>query len=82
MHQLLKIYPNPFGDFISIESMLPLGNRPVLSLFDARGRAIKTILLQNTTQQISTTAFGNGLYFYQILTGDGQMIGNGKILRQ
>jgi len=58
-----------------------LVSESILSLFDAMGREVTTILLQNTTQQISTVHFEKGLYLYQVVNKKGRMIGNGKILK-
>ena len=82
INQAVKVYPNPFGDFLTIERELLSNAVSTLSIFDVTGRELKTTKLQNTTQQISTVSFAKGLYFYQVINADGQMIANGKVVKQ
>jgi len=81
INQTVKVYPNPFGDFLTIERELLSNEVPTLSIFDVTGRELKTTKLQNTTQQISTAIFAKGLYFYQVINASGQMIANGKVVK-
>jgi len=38
--------------------------------------------LQSATQQMSTASLGKGIYFYRAMNEAGQMIRNGKIVKQ
>jgi len=54
---------------------------PTLSLFDVTGRQVQSVILKDATQQISTAHLSNGLYFYQVISADGQMAGSGKVVK-
>ena len=78
----IKLYPNPFQTILNIEQeSIRSSNLPTLSLFDVAGQQIQSVLLKDVTQQISTADLGNGLYFYQFINANGQMIGNGKLVK-
>jgi len=80
-----SISPNPFEDFFTIDiNSIQLSNSHSLnlSLFDAKGQQVQSVILKDTTQQISTAHLANGLYFYQVINSDGQMIANGNLVKQ
>lgn len=79
---LVSISPNPFDEFITVESTLPNADLIFLYLFDVAGQQVGTIPIQENFQQISTALFEKGLYFYKAVTEEGRMIGNGKIVKQ
>ena len=82
INQAVKVYPNPFKDFLTLEKEMLTNGVPTLSIFDVTGRELKKAKLQNAVQQISTVPFAKGLYFYQVNNEDGQMIANGKLVKQ
>ena len=44
---------------------------------------MKTVLLQDATQQIATNLLGKGLYLYQVMNNsDGLMLDSGKVVKQ
>ena len=81
--QAIKVFPNPFEDNLTIEheSLFTL-DESILHLFDVTGRVMQTATLQNVSQQISTSQLSKGLYFYKVINDDGQMIANGKLVKQ
>lgn len=64
--QQVKLYPNPFGDFITIERELSM-----LSIFDVTGRRLKRVNLRDATQQVYTSSFSKVLYWYQVVNTNG-----------
>lgn len=82
LEQAVKVYPNPFGDFLTIkQEVLHTNKLSQLSVFDVAGRQVQSTILTNATQQISTAHLANGLYFYQVINADGQMVANGKVVK-
>lgn len=80
--QEVNVNPNPFGDFIIIEKESSSDEVLLLSIFDATGRLLKTENLSDVSHLISTTLFSKGLYLYQVINTDGQIIANGKLVKQ
>ena len=79
---LVSISPNPFKDFFTIAiKTVKFSNLPNLSLVDVMGQQVQSVILKDATQQISTAHLAHGLYFYQVINADGQMITNGKIIK-
>ncbi len=79
---LYSLSPNPFANFLIIEKEFSNNDKLFqLSLFDVTGRQVQTTTLKDITQQISTTHLANGLYFYQVINAEGQVIANGKVIK-
>ena len=74
----LKAYPNPFGNFVNLEFMVPAG--PVkISLFDVLGHEIKVISNQRYSSgthqmKVETHQLTPGTYFYHIQTEAGRKV--------
>lgn len=82
LKQLVKIYPNPFNNFLTIEQKFHQVDESLrLSIFDLTGRQVQSSILKEGTQLISTAQLANGLYIYQIVNKNGQMIMTGKIIK-
>ena len=79
--QSIQVYPNPFGEFITIDQILFSASPTLFSIYDATGRTIISTYLQSNRQQLSTAHFKKGLYFYRVVNEAGQIIGNGKIVK-
>ena len=77
----LRVYPNPFTDFINIEQAESCFACHTFLLFDARGCQMATFPLTNTISSIPAMNMESGLYFYQILNAKGQQIMNGKLIK-
>lgn len=77
----VKISPNPINDFLLIERESFPNELVTFCIFDVRGRKLKTIYLQEATQQISTASLANGLYFFEMINLDGQIISSGKLVK-
>jgi uncharacterized repeat protein (TIGR01451 family) len=82
LEQTVRVYPNPFGDFLTIErAVLQTNELLQLAIFDVTGKQMQSAILKADIQQISTVHLANGLYFYQLINAGGQMIGNGKMVK-
>lgn len=72
-----KLYPNPVHSGQTIHLSLEKLNRTVtIRIMDATGRILK---IQNQAESknltVSTSGFAPGIYYIQLLNGDGQQIG-------
>ena len=75
----IKVSPNPFQTFINIEQEVI--SPCTIYLFNSKGQQMYSHVVTSSTQQISTTHFANGLYFYQVINADGQVMANGKVVK-
>jgi hypothetical protein len=76
----LKVYPNPFNEYLSFEM---IDNQSVnIELFDVLGRKVKSLNVDNadTFYQINTDDLQPGLYFYTLLK-DNQIVEKGKVIK-
>ncbi|MCB0476986.1 MAG: T9SS type A sorting domain-containing protein [Crocinitomicaceae bacterium] len=65
----LSVYPNPFGDNITIKAQSEM-NEAEIKIFDARGKLVKSLkkdIVDNLT--INTSEFSQGLYIMEIRNG-------------
>jgi len=78
--QNFKTYPNPFDDYLIIET----NNQQSLTIeiYDILGRNMETIQLDSADSfdKINTSHLVAGVYFYNIYE-DGKLVGNGKIIK-
>ena len=78
----LKVYPNPFRDFIDISDPTGSANGGTFRLYDNLGREMFSVVLFNTqgsASRILLPQLNQGLYLYRIEYGD-EVI-NGKLLQ-
>jgi hypothetical protein len=67
-------YPNPFNPSTQIKFLLPARSNVTLTVFDALGRSIRTLLNQqlDAGEYVSTfdaTGLSSGVYYYVLKTG-------------
>ena len=76
----LKVYPNPFDDYLSFE--LFENEEVTIQLFDVLGRNVQTIRLDsyNNFEQVATQNLHAGIYFYSVMK-DNQIVSKGKLLK-
>jgi len=76
--QNIKVFPNPFTDYISIEN--EDSQDITFELFDILGRKIKTLNNINASEQLNTEMLQSGIYFYTIRKEE-QLIKKGKMVK-
>lgn len=76
----LKIYPNPFSQYLSFE--LLEHDEVTIEMYDVLGRNIQSVHLNNAEnfKQINTQHLQDGIYFYSIIKNN-QVIAKGKLLK-
>ena len=72
-----SIYPNPFNDFIVVETSLI--NKPIFSVYNSLGQLILEQEVFKGANSISLSNIPPGLYCYQ-LNNEGITLSNGKII--
>jgi hypothetical protein len=78
-----NVFPNPFNDNVSIEYNIPNGSvNPIIEIFDALGKSIKKINLQDTEGKLllNSTEFSKGIYFY-VISANGEIILDKKMIK-
>lgn len=64
----VSLYPNPASSFVNI--VIPNGDANMITIYDASGRAVRTMELREKYTLISTSDLPAGMYFYAT-TGEG-----------
>jgi hypothetical protein len=67
---MIKIFPNPVGDFLNIELSVLKEASASLEIFTLDGRVVVHTLLGNLTNRISVSALAKGLYFCRVQNGN------------
>lgn len=62
----MRIYPNPFADFVSIENVKDV---KAVSIFDTAGRMVKKV--SKVEERINTSELKTGMYIFSIEMKDG-----------
>ncbi len=82
VHHSVSVYPNPNNGNFTLEMKneeLKMNNGNCsLHLFDVTGRVVLSFKIQNSTSNIQAEGLGNGIYFWQVFSGD-KLIDKGKI---
>ncbi len=68
---LAQNYPNPFNPSTTIRFEVPVESKVTLTIFDALGRRMQTIVDQDLkpgayTQRWNATSFSSGVYYYRL----------------
>ena len=73
-----QLYPNPASDKISIQTT----TAGILTLSDLSGRAVVTqaVNASNTAIDVHTGHLSPGVYIYQFVSHDKELINNGKLV--
>ncbi len=79
-HADLKVYPNPFQEYLNFE----VSNYKIISieLFDVLGKKVQTIHLDasDSYHQLNTADLSQGIYIYAVYE-NGELIQSGKVLK-
>lgn len=67
---LLKTYPNPFSDRLTIESLLNNKSGMRIEIINLQGITVKSYDIENEKSQINTSLLTPGIYLIRIKEGD------------
>ncbi len=77
---LLKIYPNPAGQEITIEILEKTWKNASFRLFDGRGRTVFQQKLNGDKTVVGLPNLPAGFYFFEVLE-NGKFLGKGKLVK-
>lgn len=79
---LIHLYPNPFQDQIRFEWEGASVDDYTLILLDATGKILFKEQVIGSQYILHNKYLPKGLYFYQLINQQGQLLGTGKIIKQ
>lgn len=78
INSMIKVYPNPFNEFVSIELSLPIGAFVKIDILDVYGRKIHVLVnekLVNQTYRYSWHSYGlPGIYLLSVAINEKQIL--------
>ena len=72
----IRIYPNPTVSELNV--ITPLLNEGVVIIYNIIGKQLMNIELDGTTTIVNTSELVGGMYIYQVVDAEGNMMKNGK----
>jgi len=74
----IALYPNPATNNFTVQNAK---QNSVISIYNLQGSKVFTKKLQEKTDNINIEQLSNGIYFYQVLSIDGNVMGQGKVVK-
>ncbi len=79
---LLKISPNPAGDFFKIKGIDDLDDSTILQIYDTSGKLLQTVnLVANSNSPIDISSLQQGIFFVKISSMNGDILLNEKLVK-
>ncbi len=78
----IKIFPNPFSNAFTIEIINKEEYPCEMTIYNDLSDVVKTILLTDSQNTITTSNWSEGFYFYVVKNKNGNIIGKGKMMLQ
>jgi hypothetical protein len=77
----ITIYPNPVSTIATIEIGSPINLKGAeLVIVDVYGKTSKRVSITSYTTTFDRSDLASGVYFYKLITGDGEVVKTGKLL--
>lgn len=73
----LSVYPNPVSDVLNFD--IDYNNAARVEIMDIAGRKIEAANFEMNHASVDVRNYNKGIYLYQILSNDGQVVKTGKI---
>ncbi len=77
---LLKIYPNPVTDFVTVSVLGNVDKQSVINVVDVNGRVVMTSKMINNLQRVDVSSLPKGVYMLQVNTATGKL--SSKFVKQ
>lgn len=74
----IKIYPNPTTNNFTIQNA---SSKSVVNIFNMQGSKVLNKKLTLNIENIIIEQLSNGIYFYQVTDNEGNILGQGKIIK-
>jgi hypothetical protein len=75
--QSLSVYPNPSSDVVNFS--IDYNKASSVIMMDITGRVIETVNFNMNNAQVDVRNYNAGIYMYQVLDNEGQVIKAGKV---
>jgi hypothetical protein len=75
--QSLNVYPNPASDLVNFS--IDYNKAASVKMMDITGRVIETVNFDMNNAQVDVRNYNAGIYMYQVLDNEGQVIKAGKV---
>ena len=77
----IQVYPNPFSNAITF-SFKQNSKAHQIQIVSVGGKMVKAELIHSNTTSFELNNLANGMYYYKILDKKGNIINNGKLVKQ
>ena len=77
----VTVSPNPFVDHVTFELKNAVPGNYSLRLYDLNGKQIFTKPFSSNQEMISLGSYSEGMYLYNVVDTNGQVLGIGKLLK-
>lgn len=74
----IKVFPNPATDNITFAASVANESLSMVEIFDATGRRIDGVAIQNNRHELNLNKYAEGLYMYNAYNDKKELIGIGK----
>lgn len=74
----IKVFPNPATDNITFAASVANESLSLVEIFDATGRRIDAMAIQNNRHELNVNKYAEGLYMYNAYNDKKELIGIGK----
>lgn len=75
--QSLNVYPNPASEVINFS--IDYNKASTVQIMDITGRVIETVNFNLNNAQVDVRNYNAGVYLYQVLNNEGQVVKTGKV---
>ncbi len=80
---LIKIYPNPSNTNFTVSVAQDVNLQDaVLKVYDVCGKQVREVAIQDHQTLVERTVLNSGIYFYQLINYNSNIIGRGKLMVQ
>ncbi|HIN39758.1 MAG TPA: T9SS type A sorting domain-containing protein, partial [Flavobacteriales bacterium] len=76
--QVISVYPNPTREVIYFENTL--NNQMLIYIYDAMGKLLQCLNLDENKKALNVENYSEGIYFYRVLEIDASNIFNGRFV--
>ena len=72
----LKVYPNPVSDVLNFD--IDYNKASAVNVLDITGKLIETVSFDLNKAQVNVSNYNKGIYLYQVMTTEGELLKAGK----
>ncbi|MFH1320640.1 MAG: T9SS type A sorting domain-containing protein [Bacteroidota bacterium] len=72
----IHVYPNPAANELNV--ITSMQKEGVVRIYNIFGKQIKRVVLKGSTTKVNTSKLADGMYIYQVIDEEGNILKNGK----